>query len=87
MSSIMIRDLQSSTALDSRAMSAVRGGFAWGGDLNVNLNVDQKIVQFQDIQVNLLNNNGVIGTGFVGPSVSLDATQKASNSAVLPKFL
>ena len=30
MSSILIQDLVHSTALDSRAMSAVRGGSAWG---------------------------------------------------------
>lgn len=87
MSSIMISDLRNSTELDLRAMSAVRGGFAWGADVNINLNVDQKIVQFQDVQANVLNNNGVIGAGFVGPSLSLDVAQKASNSAVVPKFL
>ena len=87
MSSIMIRDLKNSTELDARAMSAVRGGFAWGADVNVNLNVNQQIAQFQDVQLNVLNNNQVIGAGFVGPNVSLDVTQKGGNSAVLSKFL
>lgn len=86
MSSIMIRDLKSSTELDAHAMSNVRGGFAWGADVNVNLNVNQKLAQFQDVQLNVLNNNGVIGAGFVGPNVNLDVAQKGSNSAVLPKF-
>jgi hypothetical protein len=87
MSSIMISDLRNSTELDSHAMSAVRGGFAWGSDVKVNLNVDQKIVQFQDVQAYVLNNNGLIGAGFVGPSLNLDVAQKASNSAVVPTFL
>ena len=87
MKTLMIKDLARTEQLDRSAMAAVRGGSAWGSDVNVNLNINQKIGQFQDIQVNVLNSNGVIGAGFVGPSVNLDATQKAMNSAVVPKFV
>ena len=86
MSSIMIQDLAHSTALDSRAMSAVRGGSAWGPDVNVNVTLEQQIGQFKQIGVNVLNNNGVIGAGFVGPNVDVAATQWAMNRAVVPKF-
>lgn len=86
MSSIQIRDLRNSTELDANAMATVRGGFAWNPDVKVNLNVDQKIVQVQDIDLNVMNNNKVIGAGFAGPSVSLDASLEAGNSAVIPKF-
>ncbi len=84
MSSIMIRDLAHSTEMDRQALSAVRGGSAWGPDVNVNVTLDQQIGQFQQIGVNVLNNNGVIGAGFVGPNVDLAVKQWAANRAVLP---
>ena len=87
MSHITISDLPSSTDLDHQEMSAVRGGHSWGSpNVNVNLNINQQIAQVQDIDVNVLNNNGSIGAGFVGPHISLEATQKAANKAILPKF-
>ncbi|MES2150720.1 MAG: hypothetical protein V4508_13130 [Pseudomonadota bacterium] len=86
MSTILIHDIRSSKELDGEAMSAVRGGFAFGPDVKVNLNLNQRIAQVQEIQVNTLNDNGVIGAGFVGPNINLDVLQKATNSAVLPKF-
>ncbi len=87
MSHITISDLPNSTELDHHDMSAVRGGHAWGSpEVKVNLNINQQINQVQDIDVNVLNNNGTIGAGFVGPHVSLAATQKATNNAILPKF-
>jgi hypothetical protein len=65
MHSIVIQDLARTRELDTHAMSAVRGGTAaWGPNVNVNVNLDQKIGQFQAIQVNVLNGNGVIGAGF-----------------------
>ena len=84
MSSIQIRDLAHSAALDNQAMAAVRGGFA-GLDkqVNVNVNVNQQLAQFQQIGVNVLNNNGVIGAGFVGPDVRLAASLWAENRAVI----
>lgn len=86
MSSLLIRDLAHSSALDGKAMSAVRGGFATGPNVNVNVTLDQQIGQFQQIGVNVLNNNGVIGAGFVGPDVSLAAAQWAENRAAIPMF-
>jgi hypothetical protein len=86
MSSITLSDLPRTTELDQRAMSAVRGGHSWGGDVNVNLTVNQSLVQVQDVDLNVLNNNGSIGAGFTGPTVNLAATQTGFNSAVIPKM-
>jgi hypothetical protein len=86
MSSILIQDLAHKRALDSQAMSAVRGGSAFGPDVNVNVTLDQKFVQFQQIGVNVLNDNGVIGAGFAGPDVSLAAALWAENRAATPKL-
>ena len=66
MSTITIHDLAHRNELDSRELSAVQGGYAGlGKDINVNVNVNQQLAQFQQIGVNVLNNNGVIGAGFV----------------------
>jgi hypothetical protein len=86
MSSIEIRDLAHAERLDSRTMACVRGGTAWAPNVNVNLTVNQQIAQVQDIGVNVLNNNGVIGAGFQGPNVELSPLQWARNEAVLPRF-
>jgi hypothetical protein len=83
MSSIVVKDLAHSAALDNRAMSAVRGGNAFGKDINVNVEVNQQIAQFQQIGINVLNNNGVIGAGFKGPDIDVAATLWAENRAVL----
>jgi hypothetical protein len=87
MPSIAIRDLSRSTELDHSTMGAVRGGFAFSPDMKVNLNVNQQIFQAQEIGVNVLNNNGVIGPGFKGPRIDLDAMQKAENKAFFPRFV
>jgi hypothetical protein len=84
MSSIVIRDLARSTAMDSRAMSAVRGGSGFGPPISVNVAVSQQIGQFQQIGVNVLNNNGVIGAGFVGPDLKLAAQEWAANRTAVP---
>lgn len=86
MSSITLSDLPCATRLDHRAMSSVRGGHAWGSDVKVNLNINQSLVQVQDVNLNVLNNNGSIGAGFTGPTVNLAATQTGFNSAVIPKM-
>jgi hypothetical protein len=86
MSSITLNDLPRTTDLDRHAMSAVRGGHAWGSDVHVNLNVKQSLVQVQDVDLNVLNNNGSIGAGFIGPNVNLAAAQTGFNSAVIPKM-
>jgi hypothetical protein len=79
MSSIMIQDLARNHALDKRAMSAVRGGGSFGPDVNVNVTLAQQIGQFQQIGVNVLNNNGVIGAGFAGPDFGKAASQWSQN--------
>jgi hypothetical protein len=49
----------------------------------VTLNVNQQLAQFQQIDVNVLNNNGVIGAGFVGPDIDVAATLKGMNKVVI----
>ena len=83
MSSIAIKDLAHSAELDSQAMSSVRGGSAFGKDVNVNVKVDQQIGQFQQIGINVLNNNGVIGSGFTGPDIDVAAAFWAENKVLL----
>lgn len=67
MSSIVIQDLAQSKELDATAMSAVRGGSlasiasAPFANVNVNVDIDQTIQQFQQVNVAALNNVGVIG--------------------------
>jgi hypothetical protein len=86
MSSIQIHDLAHARRLDCHAMARVRGGSLGAPNINVNVAVTQQIAQFQDIGVNVLNNNGVIGAGFTGPSVELSPLQWAKNEAILPRF-
>jgi hypothetical protein len=85
MASIAIDDLAHASELDTQAMAAVRGGSGFGGfgsDVNVNVNVNQQIGQFQQIGVNVLNGNGVIGAGFKGPDIDLAAALRAKNEVV-----
>jgi hypothetical protein len=90
MSSIQIHDLAHARSLDSRSMASVRGGSigstAGAPNVTVNIAIKQQIAQYQDIGVNVLNNNGVIGAGFTGPSIELSPLQWARNEASLPKF-
>jgi hypothetical protein len=81
MSSIAVRDLAHSTELDSNAMALVHGGSGFGSAFgkDVNVNVNQQIGQFQQIGINVLNNNGVIGSGFVGPDIDVAAALRAQN--------
>jgi len=84
MSSIVIQDLAHSASLDGRAMAAVRGGSGFGSlgkDVNVEVNVNQQIGQFQQIGINVLNNNGVIGAALPGVDIKLPARQWAENYA------
>jgi hypothetical protein len=76
MSSISINDLACNTSLDSRAMSAVRGGSGFGPpDVTVNVAVNQKFAHLQQISVDVLNGNGVIGAGFGGIDVAKAAAE------------
>ena len=84
MSSIVIQDLSHSTAMDRQTMSAVRGGNASGPNINVNVSLDQRIGSFQQIGVNVLNNNRVIGAGLVGPDMDMAAAQWSTRHAIGP---
>ncbi|SAK72273.1 hypothetical protein AWB79_04073 [Caballeronia hypogeia] len=75
MSSLSIRDLAHSQELDRRAMSAVSGGQGFGGFANVNVNIVQNIAQLQNVQVNALNDIGVIGPNFQAPSFDVSPKQ------------
>ena len=86
MSSIRIHDLAHASRLDRRSMAALRGGTLGAPNVNVNIGITQQIAQFQDIGVNVLNNNGVIGAGFTGPGIELSPLQWAKNEASLPSF-
>ena len=83
MSSIAIRDLAHACELDTQSMAAVHGGSAFGSDVNVNVNLNQQIGQFQQIGINVLNNNGVIGPGFTGPDIDVAAALRARNEVLL----
>jgi hypothetical protein len=82
MSSIQIHDLAHAQRLDRHAMASVRGGVLGAPNVNVNVTLNQQIAQFQDIGVNVLNNNGVIGAGFKGPDIDVAAALFAENNAV-----
>ncbi len=88
MSSIMIRDLAESRELDRKTMSHVRGGSnSWlsglGPVANVNVGVNQNISQLQNIGVNVLNNVGSIGAGFVPPDLTVSPQQWAAAHATI----
>lgn len=87
MSSIMIQDLTHSKELDRHAMSSVHGGASltqggFGPFANVNVNVNQNIQQFQNVQVSALNNS-IIGPGFVAPRFDVSPQQFADASAAI----
>lgn len=87
MSTLVIRDLAHSRALDGAARAAVRGGANWlkgqGPAADVRVDVDQRIVQFQDVRVSALNNVGVIGAGFGPLALDLSPAQRARAAVVL----
>jgi hypothetical protein len=85
MSSLVIRELPPGTALDRRAMSAVRGGTSssssgYGSIANINVSptVTQNIEQIQVVNVNALNNVGYIGAGFGPLNLKVDPAQYAN---------
>lgn len=85
MPSLMIHDLPQNRDLDSKRMSTIRGGSSWleglGPAANVKVDVNQSIVQLQDIDVNALNNVGVVGAGFGPLRLNVSPKQKASAQA------
>jgi len=84
MSTIKVNNLAQSRELDRKSMAAVRGGNSWmkglGPVANVNVGINQNITQFQNVEVNALNNVGVIGAGF-GP-LKLDVSPRQFASAI-----
>ncbi len=86
MSSILIRNLPHSRELDQQSMAAVSGGNSLlkslGPVANVNINVNQNIAQFQNVEVNALNNVGVIGAGFGPLKLAVNPNQFAAANAV-----
>ncbi len=92
MSSIIISDLSGTRTLDRRAMSAVSGGSGVPGNswlaglgpvANINIGVSQNITQMQFVNVEALNNNGVIGAGFVPPNLNVSPKLWASTNAIV----
>lgn len=85
MANIAIHDLQASRELGEREMSAVQGGNSWlaglGPIANVNIDIAQNIAQMQNVEVNALNNVGVIGAGFGPLKLDVSPSQWA-NAAV-----
>ena len=87
MSIITIHDLPASRQLDRQAQLAIRGGNSWlkglGPIANVNVGVNQNISQWQNIEVNALNNIGVLGAGFGPLKLDVSPSQWANAGAFL----
>jgi hypothetical protein len=83
---LAIKDLTESAELDAKAMADVRGGFAlsdFGAFANVNVAIDQDITQVQQIEVNALNNIGVLGADLGPLKFNISPKQWAANYATL----
>jgi len=87
MSTIMIHNLAKNSELDRKALLAIRGGNSWlrglGPVANVNVAINQNITQFQNVEVNALNNVGVIGAGFGPLSFAVNPAQFARTTATV----
>ncbi|KXU84989.1 hypothetical protein CI15_22145 [Paraburkholderia monticola] len=93
MSSLMIRDLSGTRELDRRAMSGIAGGTgsnvpmptgglgSLAGFANVNVVVNQNLVQQQNVNVAVLNDDGVIGAGILPLNLKVDPTLWGANYA------
>jgi hypothetical protein len=82
MSALQIQDLTENTELDRAAMSTVLGGNSWlrglGPIAEVNVGISQNIAQVQNVDVNTLNNVGVIGAGFGPLGLNVSPSQWAN---------
>jgi hypothetical protein len=89
MSSISIHDLSHSRELDRHAMSDVRGGnasLASAGalaNINVAVNTNENIVQYQNVEVNALNNIGVLGANLGPIHLNVNPAQYASTGSAV----
>lgn len=88
MSALLIRDLAHGQPLDRAAMLKVRGGYyslrqdlGPVANVNVNVGVSQSIIQLQNVEVNALNNVGVIGADFGPLRLNVSPTQRAAITA------
>jgi hypothetical protein len=84
---LAINDLPKSKELDSKAMVDVTGGYYGLSDIgataNVNVNINQNIAQFQNVEVNALNNIGVLGADLGPLHFAVSPSQWAANHADL----
>jgi hypothetical protein len=94
MSTLMIQDLSRTRDLDRNAMSVVRGGTgsnvpgaaSWlsgVGSPTVNINVNQSNNLQQFVNVQALNNIGVLGTNLPPIAFNVSPTLWAKNVAVV----
>ena len=89
MSSIAIHDLSHSRDLDRNAMSDLRGGNSSPANagsyanVNVAVNTNENIVQYQNVEVNALNNVGVIGAGFGPLRLNVSPSQYATTGSAI----
>lgn len=87
MSKLAIRDLARCRDLDRHVRRTVRGGRDWSKGLGpaaeVQVNVSQNIMQFQDVRVSALNNVGVIGAGFGPFALDVSPLQRAGTAVTL----
>ena len=87
MSSIMIQDLPHSRELDRHAMLDVHGGnsslASAGAYANVNVDVNQNIIQYQNVQVNAFNNVRLGGADLGPLRLNVSPSQYANTGAVV----
>lgn len=87
MSTIMIHDLAHDADLDRRALASIRGGNSWlqglGPIANINVGINQNITQLQNVEVNALNNIGMLGAGFGPLKLNVSPTQWSNAGAWL----
>lgn len=87
MATITIHNLAQSRDLDREALYAICGGNSWlrglGPVANVNVGINQNITQLQNVEVNALNNVGVIGAGLGPLSFGVSPSQFAQAAAVI----
>ncbi|MGO4303889.1 MULTISPECIES: hypothetical protein [unclassified Cupriavidus] len=88
MSSIIVRDLAASKDLDRKSLCAIRGGTDWlnkvanvGPLANVNININQSVQQFQQVNVAALNNNTLIGADLGHVKIGVNPSQWGGNWA------
>jgi hypothetical protein len=87
MSSIIVRDLAVSKDLDQQSLCAIRGGTDWFGKIAaagplVNVNINQSVQQFQQVNVAAFNNNKIVGVDLGNLALTVTPTNWGGNLAV-----